>query len=142
MGYGLASDCRGTHPFIPILNAEIVACPQLPTTLPTLDELIGLNGVTADNVAGTLLQASRENPSTMSATGHVFTLHAELEGGKFAPVFEALLAGWKAMGYRLVSLSDYAADLDTANLPRHVLQFGEVPGRSGTLAVQGPEFLL
>jgi len=142
MGYGLASDCRGTHPFIPILNAEIVACPQLPTTLPTLDELIGLNGITTDNVAGTLLQASRENPSTMSATGHVFTLHAELEGGKFAPVFEALLAGWKAMGYRLVSLSDYAADLDTANLPRHVLQFGEVPGRSGTLAVQGPEFLL
>ena len=33
---------------------------------------------------------------------HVFTLHAELEGMKLAPVLEQLLDGWKAQGYRLV----------------------------------------
>jgi undecaprenyl phosphate-alpha-L-ara4FN deformylase len=50
LGYRWASDCRGSHPFIPVWNAEIVACPQLPTTLPTLDELIGTDDLTADNV--------------------------------------------------------------------------------------------
>lgn len=41
LGYRWASDCRGSHPFMPVWNAEVVLCPQLPTTLPTLDELIG-----------------------------------------------------------------------------------------------------
>jgi hypothetical protein len=38
MGFVYASDTRGTHPFLPVIKAEIVACPQYPTTLPTLDE--------------------------------------------------------------------------------------------------------
>ena len=36
LGFSHASDCRGSHPFIPVWDAEIVNCPQLPTTLPTL----------------------------------------------------------------------------------------------------------
>jgi peptidoglycan/xylan/chitin deacetylase (PgdA/CDA1 family) len=56
LGYRWASDCRGTHPFVPVWNGEIVACPQLPTTLPTLDELIGMDDITADNVHLHLLQ--------------------------------------------------------------------------------------
>ena len=39
LGYRWASDCRGRHPFMPVWHAEVVHCPQLPTTLPTLDEL-------------------------------------------------------------------------------------------------------
>jgi undecaprenyl phosphate-alpha-L-ara4FN deformylase len=50
LGYRWASDCRGTHPFVPVWNGEIVACPQLPTTLPTLDELVGTDDLTPDNV--------------------------------------------------------------------------------------------
>ena len=92
LGYDYCSDSRGTCPFIPVWRAEIVACPQLPTTLPTLDELIGSDGVTAKNVAEHVLRLTREAP----ATGHVYTLHAELEGMALAPVFEQLLVGWKA----------------------------------------------
>ena len=55
LGFDYCSDTRGTHPFIPMWNAEIIACPQLPTTLPTLDELIGVGGITPDNVAQHLL---------------------------------------------------------------------------------------
>ncbi|MBI4938073.1 MAG: 4-deoxy-4-formamido-L-arabinose-phosphoundecaprenol deformylase [Nitrosomonadales bacterium] len=132
MGFGYSSDTRGTHPFIPAWDAEIIACPQLPTTLPTLDELIGRNGVTAENVAQTLLSLT-ENPP---ASGHVFTLHAELEGGKLMPVFEQLLAGWKAQGYELVSLRQYLSGL-AATLPRHEVMMRGLDGRSGTLAVQG-----
>ena len=49
LGYQWASDCRGTHPFIPVWNAEIVRCPQLPTTLPALAELVGFDNVSAEN---------------------------------------------------------------------------------------------
>ena len=32
LGFDYASDSRGSRPFIPVWRAEIVACPQLPTT--------------------------------------------------------------------------------------------------------------
>jgi peptidoglycan/xylan/chitin deacetylase (PgdA/CDA1 family) len=136
MGFRYASDTRGTHPFIPMWNAEPVACPQLPTTLPTLDELIGVDGITEANVADHLLQLTEQPP----ATGHVYTLHAELEGMKLAPVFAHLLEGWRAQGYELTSLQDYFADLDPKQLPHHDVLLAEIPGRSGTLAVQGSAF--
>jgi undecaprenyl phosphate-alpha-L-ara4FN deformylase len=137
LGFDYASDTRGTEPFIPIHRAEIVACPQIPTTLPTLDELIGLDGVTADNVPERILEMTQSPPPT----GHVFTLHAELEGRKLAPAFEGLLEGWKAQGYELVPLRTIYESLDPRRLPRCNVDVDAVPGRSGTLAVQGAPFL-
>jgi len=137
LGFRYCSDTRGTHPFVPIYNAEIIACPQLPTTLPTLDEVIGTDGITVDKVAAHILRRS-EVPAP---AGHVYTLHAELEGMKLATVFEDLLTGWRGQGYSLTSLREYARPLDRMGLPRHVVTEGRVPGRSGQLAVQGKEFL-
>jgi undecaprenyl phosphate-alpha-L-ara4FN deformylase len=136
LGYRWASDCRGSHPFIPVWNAEIVACPQLPTTLPTLDELVGVDDLTPENVHQHLLRLSVE------ATGdQVFTLHAELEGLKFGDTLERLLTGWREQGFEMVSLGSLRDALDPALLPRHEILRGEVPGRSGLLMVQGEEFL-
>ncbi len=137
LGFDYCSDTRGSCPFIPVWRAEICACPQLPTTLPTVDELIGTNGLTVKNVAEHVLGLTRECP----AAGHVYTLHAELEGGKFAPAFEAMLAGWKSQGYDLVSMRALAESLDLRSLPRNEIAFGSVAGRSGLLALQGKEFL-
>ena len=128
-----ASDTRGTHPFRPLWNGVAVGCPQLPTTLPTLDELLGLDGTDESNVAEKLLQ------TTAKRQNHVFTCHAELEGGKFLQVFDRLLSGWKAQGYMIVGLNSLFRTLDPAKLPRHEVVYGEVPGRSGTIAVQGQE---
>ena len=133
LGFDYSSDTRGTHPFIPTVNAEIIVCPQLPTTLPTLDELMNRDGITLDNIAQHILKLT-EVPS---ATGHVYTLHAELEGGKWLPIFEQLLQGWQAQGYELVSMRQYLQGLDVAALPRHEVVMLEVEGRVGTLAVQG-----
>jgi len=130
-GFDYSSDTRGHYPFIPTWHAEIVACPQLPTTLPTLDELINRDGITVENVAEHLLRLTAQAP----AAGHVFTLHAELEGGELLPVFEQLLTGWKEQGYDLVSMRQYLSGLDST-LPRHEVVMGEVDGRSGTLALQ------
>jgi undecaprenyl phosphate-alpha-L-ara4FN deformylase len=135
LGFGYSSDTRGTCPFVPVCRAEIVACPQIPTTLPTLDELIGLDGIDRKNVHERLLEL------TASPAEHVYTLHAELEGGKLSPVFERLLEGWKAQGYELVALREIADTLDLKRLPRHEMVMGEIPGRSGEVAMQGDEFL-
>jgi undecaprenyl phosphate-alpha-L-ara4FN deformylase len=137
LGFNYCSDTRGSGPFIPIYQAEIIACPQLPTTLPTLDELIGRDGVTSANAAERLLQLTREP----SQTGHVYTAQAEFEGKRLAPVFEKLLEGWQAQGYELASLHDYLESLATRELPPHEIAAGPVPGRAGALALQGREFL-
>jgi len=136
LGFDYCSDTRGTCPFIPVWNAEIVACPQLPTTLPTLDELIGSDGLSKRNVAAHLLELTQK-----AAADQVYTLHAELEGGKLAPVLDELLSGWKRQGYDLVSMRELAESLDLKSLPRHEIAIGPISGRSGTLALQGKEFL-
>jgi peptidoglycan/xylan/chitin deacetylase (PgdA/CDA1 family) len=132
LGFAYSSDTRGTHPYLPTWDAEIIACPQLPTTLPTLDELIGRDGVTVENVAQNLLAMTQE----YRATGHVFTLRAELEGGLWLPIFEELLKGWQAHDYELVSLHHYLQGFKVAELPRHEVRFSTVVGSIGTLATQ------
>jgi peptidoglycan/xylan/chitin deacetylase (PgdA/CDA1 family) len=124
-----ASDMRGTHPFLPLWNGVRVGCPQLPTTLPTLDELVGIENDPVES----LLE------KTEVRSDHVFTAHAELEGGKFLAAFDRLLAGWRAQGYEIVSMRTLFESLDAAQLPRHEVVYGEVPGRSGTLALQSKE---
>lgn len=136
LGFEYSSDTRGTHAFMPVIDGELVACPQLPTTLPTLDELIGTSDLTTANVATHLLKltaAERDYP-------HVYTLHAELEGMKLAGVFEALLAGWREQGYALSPLRDLMLGIVRNALPRHRIERGSVPGRSGTLMTQGAAF--
>jgi len=122
-----ASDTRGRGPFRPLWNGVKIGCPQLPTTLPTLDEIIGLH----EDVASHVLKLT-ERPAD-----HVFTAHAELEGGRLFQVFEKLLSGWKRQGYELVSTRTLFSSFDVESLPRNEVVFGEVPGRSGTLALQG-----
>ncbi len=128
-----ASDGRGRGPFRPLLGDRPAHCLQLPTTLPTLDELIGLEGVDVTTVAQTLLALTREDPPQ----GHVFTLHAELEGQRLRPVFRELLQGWKTQGYQLVSLAQLASAVASEPLPSCPMIQGSLPGRSGTLALQG-----
>lgn len=137
LGFGYASDTRGTQPYIPVWNAEVVLCPQLPTTLPTIDELLGREGCSVDNVHERLLALTARAPST----GHVYTVRADLEGQRLLPVFEKLLAGWKDQGYELVSLGGLLEAIDASRLPRHEVVRGTVEGRTGTLMLQGPEFL-
>ncbi|HEV2702195.1 MAG TPA: hypothetical protein VGV09_11225 [Steroidobacteraceae bacterium] len=128
-----ASDARGSGPFWPTMAGVEGRCMQLPTTLPTFDELIGVDGMDAQAAAQRILEQSRSGASDT----HVFTLHAELEGQKLFPQFEFLLRRWREAGLELGSLHDYHQRLDGASIARHELVWGEVAGRSGTLAVQG-----
>jgi peptidoglycan/xylan/chitin deacetylase (PgdA/CDA1 family) len=128
-GMAYASDGRGSAPYVPSLAGQALRHVQLPTTLPTLDELIGNDGIDAANVAQAVLKL------TQADRDQVFTLHAELEGGLLAPAFEALLAGWRAQGHELGSLADAHGRVRRASLPTVPLSWGSVAGRSGELIV-------
>ncbi|HTH74175.1 MAG TPA: 4-deoxy-4-formamido-L-arabinose-phosphoundecaprenol deformylase [Trinickia sp.] len=130
-GMAYASDGRGHSPYRPVVGGRPLAHVQLPTTLPTLDELLGVDGCDESNVAERLLAATETSPHDQ-----VFTLHAELEGQKLAPVFERLLAGWQAQGHTFATMGDYHAALDRDLLPSYPVTWGAIPGRSGELIVQ------
>jgi peptidoglycan/xylan/chitin deacetylase (PgdA/CDA1 family) len=138
LGFDYCSDGRGSTPFFPLIGDSRIRCPQIPTTLPTLDELIGLNGIDASNVASSLLRTTDTAPSSP----HVYTLHTEMEGMQLLPVFDSLLAGWKAQGYKMAPTRTLFDGLNLDALPVHRVSEGTVPGRSGTLSLQGPSILL
>jgi undecaprenyl phosphate-alpha-L-ara4FN deformylase len=131
LGFRYASDTRGSAPFMPF-TATGAAVPQLPTTLPTFDELIGREDLNGADPVEHLLQLTARTPGR----DQVFTLHAELEGGKYLEDFTRLLREWRSRGLQLTDLATYAATLDLPNLPRQRIVSGTVPGRSGTLALQ------
>lgn len=138
LGFDYCSDTRGTHPFIPVLNAELIACPQVPTTLPGLVELLDRRGAKPEEAVSALLEAAR---SSSAPAGHVYTAHAEFEGMKLLPLFERVLGAWRAAGIALVTLGDYLQALGGVELPRHRVHCGTVDGMPHPAALQGAEFL-
>jgi undecaprenyl phosphate-alpha-L-ara4FN deformylase len=134
LGFQYASDGRGSGPFVPIANGVAVEVPQIPTTLPTLDELIGRPDLDGVEPIDHLLSLTEAHPDR----DHVYTLHAELEGNTYLGDFERLLRTWRDRGVGLIDLASYMATLAVAELPRCEIVEGTVEGRSGTLACQGP----
>ena len=65
--FAYASDTRGREPFRPLWDGVAIGCPQLPTTLPTLDELIGADGIDESNVAATILELTKASCQIMSS---------------------------------------------------------------------------
>ena len=128
LGFEIASDTRGYRPFLPTGGGVL----QIPTTLATLDELIGRNGANADDAVRAIIARSRlDDPPD-----HVFTLHAELEGGAYLPQFEVLLRAWRDAGFEFRTLGDAAGMLDRQSIPPGRIESGTIDGRTGTLAIQ------
>jgi peptidoglycan/xylan/chitin deacetylase (PgdA/CDA1 family) len=134
LGFRYASDTRGSGPFLPLVEGSAVPVPQLPTTLPTLDELIGRDDLAGEDPVDHLLALT----DRAGGRDQVFTLHAELEGGAYLASFERLLEAWKARGVLLTDLASFARQLDPSALPHCNIVAGTVAGRSGTLAMQAP----
>jgi peptidoglycan/xylan/chitin deacetylase (PgdA/CDA1 family) len=132
-GFAYASDTRGTTPFVPVAGGGRPGCLQIPTTLPTLDELIGVQDRRPADAQAYLLGLTRTNTQPL----HVYTLHAELEGMKLIGVLRNLIEGWKAQGYDMGGLWHAREMLRDAPLPYHEVVMARVPGRSGYVATQG-----
>jgi peptidoglycan/xylan/chitin deacetylase (PgdA/CDA1 family) len=166
--YGLryASDTRGGPPFLPALAHGASACPQLPTTLPTFDEILGVDGVDESSIADAVfrLSAAAADAAARAAAAaathaadaagcaatyapdavvgrdglQVFTLHAELEGMLLLGAFESLLVKWRESGASITRMAQIHEAAMRRPLPTRAVVMGEVAGRSGLLAVQAP----
>jgi peptidoglycan/xylan/chitin deacetylase (PgdA/CDA1 family) len=156
-GFRYASDTRGGGAFLPRLDSGASTCPQIPTTLPTFDELLGRDGIGASNIADAVFALSAGSPTGFGGAGRsgaagpgaagpgamgapqVFTLHAELEGMLLRDSFEMLLEKWREAGAAIVDMASIHAQVTRQPLPVRSVVLGEIPGRSGSLAIQAPE---
>jgi undecaprenyl phosphate-alpha-L-ara4FN deformylase len=138
--YGLqyASDTRGQTPFRPMLEGRPSSCPQLPTTLPTFDELLGREGIDESTIAEAVFRRSERNAASSASPLQVFTLHAELEGMLLLNSCESLLTQWQEAGVTIARMAAIHKQALQRPLPDQTVIMGEVPGRSGLLALQPP----
>jgi peptidoglycan/xylan/chitin deacetylase (PgdA/CDA1 family) len=129
------SDTRGTTPYFPRIGDRTFTTLEIPTTLPTLDELLGRPEYPESHIVPHLL--SRLTPDHLN----VFTLHAELEGMGKRPLFVALLRELRRLDVQVLPLDQAAREClaQPAGIPVCELLQRAVDGRSGLLAVQGPK---
>ena len=137
LGFDYCSDTRGTHPFLPVVDAELIASPQIPTTLPTLDELLGRGETRLGDAASRMVATAA---GLDAPCGHVYTVRAEFEGMGLAPVFDQLLRTWRGAGFEFLDLGAYL-EAAGSSLPRHRVAYGRIDGGDTETAFQGPEFL-
>lgn len=124
-----ASDVRGFHPFLPVHEGLPFKTPQIPTTLATVDELIGRQ----EDINGFLIDSLR-------AGLNVHTIHAEVEGRPYLALFERFLEQVCRKNLEIITLREAARrilDRGLDQLPRLPVTRGNVPGRSGWIACQG-----
>jgi undecaprenyl phosphate-alpha-L-ara4FN deformylase len=126
------SDARGTHPFFPKIGDVVFKTLQIPTTLPTLDELLGRPEYPMAQLTNFYLS------KLVSDMPNAFTGHAEIEGMKHIAWFEDFLYTAQAQGVEFIKV-ETIAERCLANrdeIPICDLVQGSVDGRSGTMAVQ------
>jgi undecaprenyl phosphate-alpha-L-ara4FN deformylase len=121
------SDCRGQHLFYPVVGGQTLTQPQVPVTLPTYDEAIRRNGVTATNFNDHILSLIR--PDRLN----VLTIHAEVEGGICRDLFEQFLTTARSREISFVPLS---ALLQSEPIEPGFMAAGEIIGREGWISCQ------
>jgi peptidoglycan/xylan/chitin deacetylase (PgdA/CDA1 family) len=127
------SDTRGSFPFLPMCQGQAYQTLQIPTTLPTLDELLGCDGLRGDLINDALICRLRRDHL------NVHTIHAEVEGRAQLSLFEALLRRLAAHGVEYVTLSEVANALlrqGWEKIPRSLIRPQSIPGRAGQVACQ------
>lgn len=127
-----ASDTRGTRPFFPRAGGRCFKTLQIPTTLPTLDELLGRPEYPEERLIEhylSLLQTEHPN---------VLTIHAEIEGMRHCGWFRDFLRRARAHPARFITLGDLARLVlqEPSAIPVCDVAAGMIDGRTGTLAVQ------
>jgi peptidoglycan/xylan/chitin deacetylase (PgdA/CDA1 family) len=130
MGITHTSCTRGRCPFRPLAGGRALPLVELPTTLPTLDEVLGRDGVDQGNAAAHL--AGRLAPGRLN----VFTLHGEVEGRAQAPILREFIKRLQGEGVAFQRLVEAARQAASRPLPAGGTVWGPVPGRAGQVAWQ------
>lgn len=123
LGLSHVSCTRGQSPFRPMVKGRALNLLELPTTMPSLDEALSLDGVDQDT-AGAFL-ADQVRPGELN----VFTMHAEVEGRAMAPVFEDFCRRLLDQGVDFPRLVD-AANSAASDAPGEEVVWGPIAGRA------------
>ncbi len=129
-----AAETRGSVSFRPWLERCVSPIPQIPTTLATLDELLGLGVETVVPFAGAIIDWA-----TASSADTVITLHAEAEGTAYHPCLRDILARLRDRGMTPVPCGALLEGVDPATLSACDVLFRGIPGGAGRLSTQGEE---
>ncbi|MFH1033178.1 MAG: polysaccharide deacetylase family protein [Pseudomonadota bacterium] len=130
MGLTHVSCTRGKSPFRPLVGGRVLPLIELPTTMPSLDEVLSLPQVTPATAARYLAEQVR--PGRLN----VFTLHGEVEGRQMAPAFRQFLDILLGRGVVFPRLIDAARQAARGPLPAEAIAWSTVPHRAGELAFQ------
>ena len=125
------SDCRGHSIFQPIVDGRQLGHVQVPTTLPTYDEVIGVKCLPA-KYNGYLFNMIR--PDRLN----VLTIHAEVEGISCLPLFQDFLDKASQRDIVFEPLGDILSQ--TGKIVVSGIHKSSVAGRDGWLACQGAIF--
>ncbi len=127
-----SSDVRGAYPFFPRIDGKIFKTLEIPSTLPTFDELLGRPEYPDSRVVDHYLSLLREDRP------NVFTIHAEIEGMGHRELFRQLLSACRQRGVQFIRLDDFARELlaHREAIPVCDQQMAEIDGRSGLVATQ------
>ncbi len=125
-----ASDARGYSPFLPKINGEDFFTLQIPSTLPTLDELLGT--MSLEEITNEYMRLITKRELS------VMTTHAELEGLAYIDWLDELLGKLKSKDVVFDSFENVANNLlqDKAKIRRYEIAMSNFPNRSGLIAVQ------
>jgi undecaprenyl phosphate-alpha-L-ara4FN deformylase len=128
LGLSFASDCRDGAPFYPAQGAgRAHRTLQIPTTLPTSDELLAAGAARAGDLAG--WYDAHLAPDRLNVVG----LHAEAEGIHFSEWLRSWLEALRTRAVAFVSLPD-VADRERAHAATRRVVARELPGRIGPVA--------
>jgi undecaprenyl phosphate-alpha-L-ara4FN deformylase len=133
MGLEYRSDTRGVAPYRCVVEGRVLATPEIPTTLPTLDEVMGRRDLSDDGAVRDFYLGLCHSDAL-----NVHTIHAETEGMGQLENFTALLRALKERGARFVQLREVASRLNRAELPVCEVIRTTLPGRAGWISSQGP----
>jgi undecaprenyl phosphate-alpha-L-ara4FN deformylase len=127
-----ASDTRGHSPFFPRIMGRTFQTIEIPSTLPTFDELLGRPEYPDEKIVQHYVSLLRDDQP------NVFTLHAEIEGMMKLPLFRDLMKAWSERGVTFVRMDDLAHDLLSVrdSVPVRDLVMAEIDGRSGMVATE------
>lgn len=129
LGLSHVSCTRGKHPFRPLVKGRALNLLELPTTMPSLDEVLALDGVDQGTAAAFL--AGQVRPGDLN----VFTMHAEVEGRALSPVFEEFCKRLLDEGAEFPRLLD-AARAEASAAPVEEVIWGPIQGRAYEVAWQ------
>ncbi len=126
------SNVRGRFPFYPEIEGRQFALLEIPSTLPTLDEVVGRKGTEPKELAQYFLSRLGENLE-------ILTVHTELEGRRWGLFLETFITGALERGYVFSRLSDIAQTVISERSARPGrIDFGEIEGRAGEVCLQTP----